>query len=264
MFSKRPRAWLSDANVPYPADRMPRLYDPLQFDFVKVVEAQWETIRDELLAAVRDAEAAREFKPYQDLEKTDKDRAWKTAGLMYWTVVSKRNTALFPRTWEIFRSIPNVTSCSLHLLEPRATIKPHIGDTDAMLRCHMGLVVPAPLPRCGFRVGQETIGWEEGKVFIFNDAQEHTAWNNTDQDRYVISFDVMRPEYVKQRYWIASQVLGKIHVEVLYQHVAWLKRWFDTRWAKAVLFPAAKAYWRAKIWLRNELLPSPLQARTDG
>jgi aspartyl/asparaginyl beta-hydroxylase (cupin superfamily) len=253
MFANRPKAWLSDANVPYPANQMPKLYDPSRYDFVKVVEAQWQVVRDELLAAVRDAEGAREFKPYQDLEKTDKDRAWKTAGLMYWTVKSKRNISLFPKTWEIFSKIPNLTSCSLHLLEPRATIKPHIGDTDAMLRCHMGLVVPAPLPRCGFRVGDETVSWEEGKIFIFNDAQEHTAWNNTDEDRYVISFDVMRPEYVSQRHWIASQVLGKIQVEVMYQHIAWLRRWFASVWAKAVLFRAMKVWWRLKILTQSEL-----------
>lgn len=250
MFKKTARPWLSDANVPYP-NNMPSLYNPGSFDFVKQVEAQWHVIRDELLRVVQDAHAAREFRPYRDIEKTDKDAAWKTAGLMYWTIKSKTNIHLFPKTWAVFKDIPNVTSCSLHLLEPHATIKPHIGDTDAMYRCHMGLVVPAPLPRCGFRVENETVGWEEGKIFIFNDACQHTAWNNTNGNRYVISFDVMRPEYVKQKYWIASQVLGKIHVEVMYQHIAWLRRYFDKKWIRSLLFPVFKAWWRLKIFVSN-------------
>jgi aspartyl/asparaginyl beta-hydroxylase (cupin superfamily) len=252
MFKRTQRPWLSDSKAPYPAN-MAKFYDPSQFDFVKIVESQWQVIRDELLEVVGDNTAAQEFKAYQDLEKTNKNAAWKTAGLMYWTMKSERNIELFPKTWEIFRAIPNVTSCSLHLLEPHSTIKPHIGDTDAMLRCHLGLVIPAPLPRCGFRVGDEMTSWEEGKIFIFNDACAHTAWNNTSDNRYVISFDVMRPEYVKKKHWIASQVLGKIYLEVTYQHVAWMRQYFNTRWAKAILFPLSKLYWRMKILFRNGL-----------
>lgn len=244
--------WLSDCGAPY-SHRLPGLYDPGQFDFVKVVESQWRVIQGELLQVIEKTEAAREFRPYQDLEKTDKDAAWKTAGLMYWTIPSKKNISLFPKTWEIFRRIPNLTSCSIHLLEPHATIKPHIGDTDAMYRCHMGLIVPAQLPRCGFRVGSEKVSWEEGKIFIFNDAYNHTAWNNTNSNRYVISFDVMRTEYAAKKHWIASQVLGKIFVEVMYQHKAWLRRHFSGKRSRILAFKAAKAYWRMKIFANNML-----------
>jgi aspartyl/asparaginyl beta-hydroxylase (cupin superfamily) len=252
MLKKRTRPWLSDNNLPYPSG-MPRLYNPADYDFVKYVEANWQIVRDELLSAIKSTRATDEFKPYQDLEKTDKAAAWKTAGLMYWTLVSRTNTALFPKTWEIFKKVPNITSCSLHLLEPHATIKPHIGDTDAMLRCHIGLIVPAQLPRCGFRVDNEMVSWEEGKIFIFNDACEHTAWNNTNKDRYVLSFDVMLPQYVDQKHWIASQVLGKIHVEVMYQHVGWMRRHFDKKWIRSILFVLAKLYWRVRVVLQTNL-----------
>lgn len=243
---KQPRPWLADGPAPYPHD-MPFFYDPADFPVVREIEAQWQTIRDELVAAIQ--EGSSELVPYHDLEKTNKTASWRTAGLMYWTMKSKKNIARFPKTWEIFRRLPNVTSCSLHLLEPNSTIKPHVGDTDAMMRCHMGLIVPAPLPRCGFRCGTQTTSWTEGKVFIFNDACEHTAWNNTSENRYVISFDLMRPEFLPIKHWIAAQVLGKIHVEVMYQHVPFMRRWFAGRRTKAVLFVLAKAYWRARIAL---------------
>jgi aspartyl/asparaginyl beta-hydroxylase (cupin superfamily) len=247
------RPWLSDANVPYP-NSLPRLYDPSAYDFVKKVEGQFHVIRDELLKVIQSEETSREFRAYRDIEKTNKDAAWKTAGLIYWTMRSKINTKLFPKTWAIFKDIPNVTSCSLHLLEPQAMIKPHIGDTDAMFRCHMGLIIPAPLPRCGFRVGDDMVSWEEGKIFIFNDACMHTAWNNTNENRYVISFDVMRPEYVSQRYWVASQVLGKLHVEMMFQHKAWLRKYFSRRWMKRAMSSLAKGCWRARIFIHNRLL----------
>jgi aspartyl/asparaginyl beta-hydroxylase (cupin superfamily) len=250
LFRRRPRPWLSDSSVPYPAG-MPFLYDPSQYSFVPHVEANWRTIRAELLAALNIADSGLE--PYKDIAKTDKKAAWRTAGLMYWTMKSKENIARFPKTWEIFKDIPNLTSCSIHLLEPHSTIKPHIGDTDAMLRCHMGLVVPAPLPRCGFRVGNEMTSWEEGKVFIFNDAREHTAWNNTDQNRYVISFDVILPQYAGIRHWIAAQVLGKIYVEVMYQHKAWLRPYAKVKWINTLLHKVSKLIWYGKVRLRARL-----------
>ncbi len=244
--SKPKRPWLADGPIPYPHD-MPYFYDPTGIEAVRHVEENWTTIRDELLQVI--AEGQSELVPYHDLAKTNTKASWRTAGLMYWTMKSRKNIARFPKTWEIFRNIPYLTSCSIHLLEPHSTIKPHIGDTDAMMRCHMGLVVPAPLPRCGFRVGDQTTSWTEGKVFIFNDACEHTAWNNTDHNRYVISFDLMRPEYYAQRYWIAAQILGKIHVEVMYQHIGWMQKYFSQKPVKEVLFVLAKAYWRVRLFI---------------
>ncbi|GAB4200457.1 MAG: hypothetical protein Tsb002_36590 [Wenzhouxiangellaceae bacterium] len=250
LFKKKPRPWLSDDSRPYPHDA-PNFYDPAEHPWVPQIEAQWQVIRDELLEVVK--ENNDDMDPYVDLEKTDKDAAWKTAGLMYWTIKSPKNIKKFPKTWEIFRDLPNLSSCSLHLLEPGASIKPHIGDTDAMYRCHMGLVVPAGLPRCGFRVEDEMVEWKEGKIFIFNDACTHTAWNNTDKNRYVISFDIMRPEFAKRKYWIASQVLGKIFAEVSYQHNAWLRKYFNGRWFRAIYFPAAKGFIRTLIFFRLPL-----------
>ncbi len=248
----RGRPWLSDDGVPYPHDQ-PNYYDPARHAFVSRVEAQWTVIRDELLAAIGEDRRIQEFKAYEDLEKTNKTAAWKTAGLMYWTMKSKKNIDKFPKTWDVFKDIPNLSSCSLHLLEPHGTIKEHIGDTDAMMRCHMGLIVPAGLPRCGFRVEQESVAWEEGKVFIFNDACAHTAWNNTEHDRYVISFDIMRPEFARRRFWVAAQVLGKIQIEVLYQHVPWLRKYASANWIRDLLIVGCKLFWRAKIAVRHHV-----------
>lgn len=248
--------WLSDSGQPYPVAEMPFLYDPSRYAFVRHVEANFHVIRDELLDVLRRDDGG--LTPYRDLAKTDRKSSWHTAGLMYWTRKSFPNIKRFPRTWAVFKDIENLTSCSIHRLQPHSMIKPHIGDTDAMLRCHMGLVVPASLPRCGFRVGKETVSWEEGRVFIFNDAQEHTAWNNTDHDRYVISFDVMLPQYFGIRHWIAAQVLGKIAVEVWYQHHPKLARWITMRWQQSLLIAMAKCHRYLSIRARYFLSRAPM------
>ena len=55
---------------------------------------------------------------------------------------------------------------------------------------HLPLIVP---PGCGFRVGGETREWREGEAFAFDDTIEHEAWNDSDQLRAVLIFDVWNP-----------------------------------------------------------------------
>ena len=55
---------------------------------------------------------------------------------------------------------------------------------------HLPLIVP---PGCGFRVGGETREWVLGKPFAFDDTIEHEAWNDSDQLRAVLIFDVWNP-----------------------------------------------------------------------
>jgi aspartyl/asparaginyl beta-hydroxylase (cupin superfamily) len=52
-----------------------------------------------------------------------------------------------------------------------------------VLRAHLGLVIPKD---CNIRVGEETHTWEEGKMLIFDDSYDHEAWNDSDEDRFVL------------------------------------------------------------------------------
>ncbi len=250
MFEQRPRPWTTYDNRGHPVHE-PHVYDPSKFDWVPKIEAQWHTIRDELLSAIGGRDSV--LLSYPDPNMTNRKGAWKTAGLMYWTFQSDRYIAMFPKTWAILQTIPHLTSASLLLLEPNSTIKPHHGDANAMIRCHMGLIVPAPAPRCGLRVKETTFSWEEGRIFMFNDAHEHTAWNNTDQDRYILSFDVMRPEFVGMEKWVSSRVLGNIYVDVMLTRHTQLRRLFANKWGEAVLRRLAYSMFRTLMFLRLPL-----------
>ncbi|MCY7294918.1 aspartyl/asparaginyl beta-hydroxylase domain-containing protein [Alteromonas sp. a30] len=244
------RPWTSYDLDPLPASE-PDFWDKTQFEWVKHVEDNWEIIRDEMLEVMQTQDGILE--PYKDLSKTNRKDAWKTAGLMYWTFVSDRYTKVFPKTWEVLKDIPHLSSASILLLEPNSTIRPHIGDTNAMMRCHMGLKVPAAAPRCGFKVNDTTVSWEEGGIFLFNDAQLHTAWNNTNENRYILSFDVLRPEFVKSRKWVASRVLGNIFLDVRYQHHPWLKKLGKRRWVDKILRRGSYALFSTMILLKKPL-----------
>lgn len=88
------------------------------------------------------------------------------------------------------------------LLHPRTRIPPHTGVTNARTIVHLGLVVPE---KCGFRVGGEVREWEEGTAFAFDDTIEHEAWNDSDQLRAVLIFDVWNPHITPKERALVNQ-----------------------------------------------------------
>ena len=180
-----------------------QFYDREQFDWVPAVEQAAGDMRRELEAAL---EAKAPFKPYFEA-RADRPRydfhglldnpAWSTLYLWENGKPVEDNVARFPRTFEAMRDVPlphiTVRSPSILFswLQPGARIAPHHGMINARLICHLPLIVP---PQCGFRVGNDVREWEVGKMLIFDDTIEHEAWNDSDEDRIVLIFDVWRPE----------------------------------------------------------------------
>ena len=77
-----------------------------------------------------------------------------------------------------------------NLLAPKTRIPPHTGVANTRLVCHLPLIVPAG---CGFRCGATSVQWTEGEAFVFDDTIEHEAWNDSDQLRVVLIFDLWPP-----------------------------------------------------------------------
>ncbi|GAB4200462.1 MAG: hypothetical protein Tsb002_36600 [Wenzhouxiangellaceae bacterium] len=247
MQAQKQQPWFAEDGGPFKGDE-PFYFNPDDYPWVKRVESQWQVIRDEMLAMLEREQQS--LVPYANKGMVSRPDQWKTFGMMFWTFRSKKNCDMCPKTWAILKDIPNITAASFNLLEAQTTIKPHHGDTNAIIRCHMGLVVPASAPKCGFRVGTETRSWEEGKFMMFCDAHEHTAWNNTNEKRYILVVDIMRPEYVNKVNYTASRVLASINLAVAYQNVAWLKRFFSGKRGKPFLFSLFRMFTRAALVTR--------------
>ena len=62
---------------------------------------------------------------------------------------------------------------------------------NTRLICHIPLIVP---PHCRLRVGNVVREVEAGKAMIFDDSIEHEAWNDSDETRVVLLFEIWRPE----------------------------------------------------------------------
>ncbi len=216
----------------------PPFYDREQLPWTKTLEENWKVIRDELLGLIE--EDPDRLQPYKiNRSMSFPPKKWKTMGLIFWNMKNHRNCQRCPQTMKILQSLPGCTSASLSILEPQSNINPHQGDTDAVIRCHMGLSIPGNLPDCGFQVDNQIKGWEEGITLPFCDARTHTAWNHTSQRRYIMILDVMRPEFRNRKNEICAHVLASAAVQMLYQKYDFLRS--RKRYIKKMIYHVVRA-----------------------
>ena len=173
------------------------------FDWVPAFEAYTADIRAEMIAAL--SEAGDEFTPYVQYNpgepvnqwaELNHSRAWTAFHLWRGGEPVPENIARCPKTAEALRLVDQVhlagtcPNAMFSVMQPKAVIPPHHGESNARLVAHLPLVVPE---KCQFRVGYDTRGWTEGEVMIFDDTIEHEAVNGSDQIRVILLFDVWNP-----------------------------------------------------------------------
>jgi hypothetical protein len=176
----------------------------------------------------------REFDDYHYRRGTTLKRAWVPDDVVIhgWRSINfvtcgrwyRENCAQFPETVKVMRSIPGLTSAFINLLEPHSALPEHNGDTNATYRCHLGLIVPGDVDRCGIEVARQRVGWREGQAFAFNEAFRHRVWNDTDRDRVILVFDVLKPQYRGRMRRICGGVLGAMVLIALETKVHPLRR----------------------------------------
>jgi ornithine lipid ester-linked acyl 2-hydroxylase len=165
-----------------------------RFPWIAEIEANWTTIRSELQDVLADREALPNFQDISkdQIEITDDDR-WKTYFLYGYGFEAKLGVETCPKTAELMRRIPGMTTAMFSILSPRKHILDHRGPYKGVLRYHLGLIVPQDVPACRIRVGEDIRHWEEGKSLVFDDTFNHEVWNDTDETRVVLFVDVLRP-----------------------------------------------------------------------
>jgi len=236
------RIWYSALGGERP--EYPGFYPPSNFEWVEELEKNWEVIAEEVLDFVTNHQDR--VKPYFNKTLVNGPKKWKAFAFRFWDLPDKENAKVCPETMRLLKAVPNLLSASVSMLEPGAQIHEHRGDTNAIYRCHLGLVVPAVLPDCGFKVKGEERSWEQGKILVFTDSENHAAWNSTDAVRYVLLFDVLRPEFSDHRKRVCSTVLTGLIRQLWEQKMPWLKR--VPRWLRK------PGFWMVWLFVRVVLL----------
>ena len=194
--------------------KTPFYYSNKDFDWAEKLEsAYFNDIKPEIEAFMKAKGHA--LDPYFNVDLVGNKSSWKIGGFYFWGNKIEDHYKYIPKLEKLLTNIPGFVSAGISFLEPKTDIKVHNGDTDASVRAHLGLKIPAELPTCGIEVGDEQRGWEEGKVIIFNDAQKHRAWNHSDKTRYVLIIDIIKPEYLKQSKAICANAMSLIKLQQL-------------------------------------------------
>ena len=204
IFSGRARVYTQEPLLlHYP--RLPAIpfYEREHFPWLETLEAQTDSIRDELhgaLAAARD-----DFSPYIAFSKDVPVNQWgelnhskRWSSFFLWRDGARQDgaCALCPQTAALLAGLPladqpgYAPTAMFSALEAKTRIPPHTGSTNVRLLCHLPLILPGP---ARFRVGAETREWRMGQAWVFDDTIEHEAWNDADELRVILIFDIWNP-----------------------------------------------------------------------
>jgi aspartate beta-hydroxylase len=176
------------AGAVYPDIDSTPFHDPGQFKIVADLEANFEAIREEVLALERG-------RFQRESERIERTGSW---DVVFLHERGRRNDEVCDAcpvtasTIERHRTIRTHAGLSyLSRMRGGTHIAAHRGPTNLRLRCHLGIVVPEG--DCGIRVGDELGRWEQGRCLVFDDRYDHEAWNHTTAERIVLIVDLWHP-----------------------------------------------------------------------
>ena len=169
-------------------------FDPSVFPWHARLEAEWQTIRDELDRVMQRVE---ELPNFQDLSARQRglvnDDRWKTYFFRAFGFKSERNCHECPRTAALLDGIPGLKVAFFSILAPGKHLPPHRGKHKGLIRYHLGLRIPGPAGACRIRIADQVRAWEDGRSLVFDDTHEHEVWNDTADYRAVLFLDIARP-----------------------------------------------------------------------
>ena len=130
---------------------------------------------------------------FKELNHSDR---W--SSLWFWRDGKPQHSAISrcPRTAEVLEQLPLADqpgfapTALFSALAPHTHIPPHTGSTNARLLVHLPLILPGP---ARLRVRNETREWRIGEAWAFDDTIEHEAWNDADETRVIMIFDIWNP-----------------------------------------------------------------------
>jgi len=65
-------------------------------------------------------------------------------------------------------------------------------------------------PDCRLRVGNSVREWRMGEAMVFDDTIEHEAWNDSDELRAVLIFDIWNPALTADERDFISRTLASV------------------------------------------------------
>ena len=191
------------AGLYYPFLPADEFFEDHHFSWFSGLTASTPAICKEFEALIADPGDA--LRPYVRQDKGTPDNLWSRLdnnldwGAIFLWEYGEANKPILercPQTAAALARLPaahipsRAPSAFFSVLKPHTHIPPHTGVTNTRAIIHLPLIIP---DNCGFRVGGETREWQVGIPLAFDDTIEHEAWNQSDEYRVVLIFDVWNP-----------------------------------------------------------------------
>ncbi len=214
----------------------PNFFNPKDFVWAKDIMEQSENLKCDLLKILEERKGA--LIPYYSKAVVSENTEWTTLAFKTWGIDVKENIQKAPSVKKMLDKYPFMVSASMNLLKAGAKLEKHQGDTNAIFRCHLGIQINASLPALGFQVEDEQRSWENGKLLIFTDAKEHTAWNNSNTDRLIFLFDIIREPFLEKQKSICLNVRSFLLLQWIGSKIKGFLKW--PKWIHRIIFYGVK------------------------
>lgn len=162
------------------------------FADLKVLEANWEVIRDEA-QGLADKGLIKVSAGYNDAGFNSFFKVgWKRFYLKWYEDGHPSAAELCPKTTALLRSLDSVKAAMFTELPPGSRLVRHRDPYAGSLRYHLGLITPND-DRCYIDVDGERYSWRDGEGVMFDETYIHYAENGTDVNRIILLCDIERP-----------------------------------------------------------------------
>ena len=184
-------------NLPsYLLSRIPMrpFVDTAHYPHLKLLEDNWEVIRDEAQALYRDGYVTTgDDMPASSFYKNGR---WTSFNLKSYHNRIPSAYELAPKTMALIDQVPEMNYALFAALHPGKNLKTHHDPFAFTLRYSLSLISPNS-EQCGLIVDGEPYHWKDGEGVLFDQTYMHSAYNDSDQIRLILMTDVDRPMYFR-------------------------------------------------------------------
>jgi aspartyl/asparaginyl beta-hydroxylase (cupin superfamily) len=198
----------------------PNYFNTEDFDWVEELEKNYLVITNEINKLLIGKET---MPPNINPPYLSAPGAWHNFYFFNFRWYDHKNCMRYPKTFALIKSIPNVSFAGITVLEPNSKVLPHIGETNATIRCHLGLKIPGNYLDCGIKVNGEDRGYHEGKLLMFSDAHMHTTWNKTNEKRFLLIIDIIQPHFAHKGNWVCANSLAALTLKFVDEKIRIIK-----------------------------------------
>jgi beta-hydroxylase len=184
-------------NIPaYLLSKVPLTHfvSPSHFPELKIIEDNWQDIRDEALALYENGLIA--IKDDLPASSFYKDNRWTSFYLKAYDCNIPSAYALAPKTMALIDQIPSMNLALFACLNPGKSLSYHHDPFAYTLRYSIGLSTPNS-DASGLIVNGDDYKWADGESILFDETYLHCAYNESDKPRIILMTDIDRPLRIK-------------------------------------------------------------------